>query len=483
MELYDSVEEKGSDWQKRAFEAIDPHGSRVSICTANGVGKTSKIVTGAILWHMAVFPKSLAVSTAGAFRQVKSQLFPNLLEFAECFPGWKFKPGSLEIEAPNGSRYLGFSTDDEGKAEGYHGQKEALYEIDHHQSKGPLMIILDEAKTVPDGIKDAAERCTYQRLLLTSSTGFAEGFFWESHKKKSKFYHTLKIPQKGHFEETRVGSDVPVDLGYQENRHVDFEKGDKLREELGPNHPLVRSTLDAEFMDDVEGAIISYAAVERSMNHPPQSEPGIHCGYCDFAAGGDENVFAVRRGNVIELVKCWRENDTLKACAEFALLFKKSGLRPDMIGGDDDGLGTVMIDNLHGMGWGIRRLKGGSKARDPDDYFNRTSELWYEAAEQIKRNLFVLPDDPELRIQLASRKGKPNLRQRLQAEPKKDMLARGLSSPDRADAVVNLMGWNEVTDPLEVNDFERRSLPAFSVDSAGNVQVEDQEVEGIYAGL
>lgn len=500
MELYDDVEGKGSDWQMRVMNALDKHGARVSACTANGVGKTSKVVTGAILWHMAIFPWSLAVSTAGAFRQVKHQLFPNLMDYAWKFPTWKFKPGSLEIVGDHGARYIGFSTDDEGKAEGFHGNKHEAYAIEpgdsvnrterdvieaikFHADKGPLLVILDEAKTVPDGIKEAIERCTYQRLLLTSSTGFAEGFFWESHTKKSKFYHTFKIPQKGTFTEKPAGETEPTSLGYQENRHVDFQKAAKLREERGPQDPLVRSTQDAEFMDDVEGAIISYRATERLMQQPPDRKPGIRCAYCDFAAGGDENVFALREGNDIQLIKCWREKDTTKAAAEFVMLFQQHQLTPEWIGGDNDGLGRAMIDLIHRMGWPIRRIYGGEAPHRRKEYMNRMSEVWFEGAKAISLREYRLPEDDDLKIQLCQRKGKTNAKMKLQAEPKKDMISRGLNSPDRADAVLNVMAWDYVNQPQAYNDLDEYERPDIFIDDDGHVRMASEVIPGIDAGL
>ena len=48
----------------------------------------------------------------------------------------------------------------------------------------------------------------------------------------------------------------------------------------------------------------------------------------------------------------------------------------------------------------------------------------------------ILPVDGELSKQLSSRRLQYDAKARIQLEPKESMRARGLSSPDRADAVI-----------------------------------------------
>lgn len=408
-----------TDTQRRVLDAIDEPGSRVSVRTANGVGKTSVIVAGAILWHMAMHPRSTVISTAGVHRQVKDQLWPSLSAQEHKLEGWNFRKGNLEITAPNRSRYLGFVTDDPGKAEGYHGNKDPFYDLE--LDSGPLMIIVDEGKTVPDLIYHAISRCTYQRLLYVSSPGGPEGEFYKS-----------QIDANSPFKRFRIAAD--------EAPHVDHEKNAREILKRGIDHPLILSMIFAEFMADPEGAVVSLADVDRLLADPPAHQGQGRAAFCDFAAGGDENVLAVRRGNKVELARCWREKDTMAAVGEFIREFRAQGLKAEEIEGDNDGLGKVMIDRMEELGWPIRRASNGEAPHDPSAYKNRGSEIWYEGAEAIKARDFIIPDDDELKAQLAGRKGKADSRGRLAVEEKKEMAKRGLASPDRADAVLGVMG-------------------------------------------
>jgi phage terminase large subunit len=51
----------------------------------------------------------------------------------------------------------------------------------------------------------------------------------------------------------------------------------------------------------------------------------------------------------------------------------------------------------------------------------------------------ILPNDRELFAQLTTRRGWPNSKGRLELEKKQAMRARGIRSPDRADAVLGAL--------------------------------------------
>ena len=63
--------------------------------------------------------------------------------------------------------------------------------------------------------------------------------------------------------------------------------------------------------------------------------------------------------------------------------------------------------------------------------------MWHEFGAAVRRGEWILPaQDEELIAQLTSRRGARDGRGRLKLEDKEAMRARGLSSPDRADAVI-----------------------------------------------
>ncbi len=424
----DFYEVHTSDKQRRVLDDIirkEPgdkplQAAQLAVRTCNGCGKTSVIIPAAVLWAMAYHPRMKVVITSGVDRQVREQIFPALHAHKNKLEGWDFQDAS--ISAPNGSRCVGFSTRQGGYFEGWHGNKDELYDLLQHD--GPLMIIVDEAKSVPPQIFDAIDRCTYQFLLLVSSPGGPVGRFHDACNKDKAYYRQHQIRAE----------DCP---------YVDHAKNAQLIARRGLNDPLVRSKIFAEFMDVAEGAIMNYGQLNRCNPDQQQERSGQASYYCDFAAGGDENVFARTRGNRASIIKAWQEKDTMRAVAEFIRLFRAEGLnQADValcVSGDNDGLGKVIIDRLHEMGLCIQRDHANAAADKPDAYYNRSAETWFEGAKRIENGEVIIDTDETTRAQLTSRKEKPRADGRLQLESKQDMRERGVGSPDRADALLGSM--------------------------------------------
>ncbi len=394
------------EWAERIFADLDKRGASIAVKAANGAGKTERIAAPVALWHASVFPRSLTICTAGVFRQVEQQLFGAIHAHRHRFRGWTFN--TCEVGTHHGSRILGFSTDEPGRFEGWHAEN--------------LLVIVDEAKSVPDGIFEAVERCQPSRLLLLSSPGGCSGFFYEAFNSRRKFFrhHSVTARECPHISPAWIAEQV---------------------EKYGEQHPLVRSMIFAEFMTFGEdGAVIPLAFVERCLAEPPPfNADGPVQAFCDFAAGGDENVLAVRRGNRVEIVAAWREKDTMRALGRFICHFREQALKPEEICADDGGLGVAVCDRLAEAGWRVRRVNNGSAAGKPEYYANKGAEIWFEGRTQIERQQIILPNDRELVAQLTSRLGWPNSKGRLELESKQAMRARGLRSPDKADAVLGAM--------------------------------------------
>jgi hypothetical protein len=392
------------DWQESVLMDLNLPGS-IALRAANNSGKTSVIGASIALWNACVHPGSLTVATAGVFRQIEGQLFPALRRFAGRFPGAVFN--SSDITLANNSRIIGFSADDPGRAEGWHSED--------------LLFIVDEAKSVADVIFEAVERCQPTRLLLMSTPGAPSGYFYECFTSRRQFYKTHVVP----------AGLCP---------HIKQSWIDEQIAKFGPDSPLVCSMIHAEWMRMSDDTVIPLTFVERCIgNPPPFQDDSTVSAFCDFASGGDENCLAVRRGNRTEIVAAWREKDTMKTVGRFIQLFREQKLEAYQIAADEGGLGRPIIDRFAENGWHVRRVNNGSPARKPDAYANLGAEIWFEARTQIERGQIILPDDNELIAQLTARRGWPDSKGRLALESKQDLRSRGVSSPDRADALLGCM--------------------------------------------
>jgi phage terminase large subunit len=319
------------------------------------------------------------------------------------FAGWQWLES--EIRTPGGGFCFGRSSDVAGFVEGIH---------DQHGS--PAGLLIDEVKSIRDDILDTLERCHTTFRLFMSSTGQAAGGFYRIMTSRAHLWKTFRVPS----------SDCP---------HVSAAEIEADRENLKDS--VFRIKHGAEWLTDAGDSMISLEHVRALLEDPPPAVPGKLCAFCDFAAGGDENVLATCSGNVAQIVDCWRHKDTMHSVGKLISLFRKLGLNGYLIGGDESGMGHVCLDRLQEQGWFLRRINNGSPAKRSEIFCNLAAEQWSEVGQLIERKAIVLPPgDERLVAQLTSRRKLYDSRGRERLESKADLRSRGCESPDRADAVV-----------------------------------------------
>jgi hypothetical protein len=399
------------DWQRKVLRDLEPRDCRVALRAANGSGKTSTVISAILIWHALVYPRSIAVTTAGVFRQVESQLWPSLRNhIAKLGGAWEVTSGEIRYLHPNGntSRIIGYSATDPGRAEGWHAE-------DHEYH--PLLMVVDEAKTVADPLFEAISRCQPTRLLIASSPGGTSGAFYRAFTKEANMWQKHAV----------TAFDCP---------HITQAQIDEVTQRYGEKHPLTRSMIYGEFVDiGLESLVISLTQLQNCYNTPPRFRPGVRIAGVDFAAGGDQNVICISDGNKILPMIAWREKDTMAAVGRFIVEFKKAGLEANNIYADSGGMGMVMCDALAESGWVVNRVNFGATAYDNNAYTNRSAEMWYGMAKKIEDAEIILPEDEDLTAQLTCRRTITNSKGKLGVESKDSMRARGIASPDRADAL------------------------------------------------
>jgi len=399
-------------WQAEIAEAVD-FGStmervRIAVRTPNGSGKSSIVIPTVILRWLDKYPKSKVVLTSADARQLDSQLMRALHSYRHPhLVHWEFL--TREIRLPQGGTMISFTTDEPARVEGHHGAKGA-----------PLLMIVDEAKSVPAGVFEAIDRCGYAVVLIISSPGLRSGTFYDCFSANRAQHLTFEIK-------------------LEQCPHIPKAKLEDMIATYGEAHPLVRSSIYGEFMDLAEGEsfVVPFQTLMATLANPVHARISRHeyAAFCDFAQGRDENVLAIRSGNKLLQLVGWHDTNAISIVGRFILEFRRHGLRAEQIWGDSGGLGLPMCDMLRDAGWPINRFSFGAKATDEDHFISRGAEIWHSLAGRLAKGELVLINDPTLVSQLTSRKTTYDARGRLGIEKKDDMAARGVKSPDRADAV------------------------------------------------
>jgi hypothetical protein len=409
------------DWQARILLRYEG-GEPTAAARANYTGKTSVIFPICALWTLANFPRSRLMYMSATWLQVTNQFFAGLERFRghRLFAGWQWLES--EIRTPAGGFCFGRSSDVAGFVEGIH---------DQHGS--PAGLLIDEAKSIRDDILDTLERCHTTFRLFMSSTGQAAGGFYQIMTAKAHLWKTFRVPS----------SDCP---------HVSRVEIEADRENLKDS--VFRIKHGAEWLTDAGDSMIALEHVRAVIESPPVDIRGRPAAFCDFAGPGDETVLAIANGNRAEIVDAWRSRDTMHSVGKFLAHFRRLGLAGYDIGGDE-GYGHQLMDRMAEEGYHLQRFNNGQAAKRTEIYANLSAEWWSTVGQLIERRQIIIPNDEKLIAQLTSRRKQYDSKSRERLESKADLRARGVESPDRADAII---GAIILAQDRQVNWAEAREL-------------------------
>ena len=170
--------------------------------------------------------------------------------------------------------------------------------------------------------------------------------------------------------------------------------------------------------------------------------------------GDDEFVIGLRQGLWFRILRTIPKNDNdLVAARIVADLEDEHEADAVFI---DAGFGTGIVSAGQGMGrdW---TLVWFAAASSDIGCLNKRAEMWKLARDWLKAG-GALPEDPQLRDELQAPELVPRTDGKIQLESKKDMKARGVPSPNRADALVLSFAFPVVKrDPLDAYRKDRGS--------------------------
>ena len=391
-----------------------------NLVAANGSGKDQVVISAFAVWFCLSKVRSRCVITSSSYEQLKDQTYKyikNICEEINVSYGRKvFEIVEFLITCNDtGSEIKCFVTDDPGKAEGRHPFDEAGAE---------MAVIINEAKSITDEMFQAFSRFTgYNYWLEISSPGKNSGhFFKRCTKAKKTFPDPLEI---GEFYWRRVTAfDCPHLLG----KHIEH-----LKDEHGEQSLIYRSQVLAEFTSLDEAAFISSTLFENYPNIPPRTFGLPNRAGIDISLGGDETVAYFFIYGKLHLRTTKLRNEAILH-NQIISWIKEFNVTPANVFIDDGGLGRPIVQRVQNAGYDVVPVRNEARSSNPNFYKNRGVENWNRIKRALEDRLFPVIHDDLTRQQLCTRgfsvKGIVTL-----LEPKPEMRSRGLSSPDRADAL------------------------------------------------
>ncbi|MFA6125429.1 hypothetical protein [Sphingomonas sp.] len=197
-------------------------------------------------------------------------------------------------------------------------------------------------------------------------------------------------------------------------------------------------------------AFMPMTLVERAMNAKADPFGAVVFGVDPARFGEDRTALCVREGRVCHWVKSWNGLDTMDIVGtvkRYAAIYNPKAIFVDVVG-----LGAGVYDRMRELGMPARAVNGGEKPNRPDKYYNKRAEMWGEAREWLKDGPCKIPKDEALAADLCGLQYKFDSKSRYVLEKKEDAKARGVRSPDLADAFC--LTFAEPVALWSVNSFE-----------------------------
>jgi len=438
---------EGDHTDDRPFQGV------VRAC--NGSGKDKYVIAPCSVWLCMRYKRSRCVITSSSGKQLDAQTCTYIDMLCEeanrkIAPNiWKLNYRYYECLA-TGSPIECFATDEAGKAEGFHP-------LEYGRKMG---LFMSEAKSVPDAVNGAFNKCTgYTHRLHVSTPGLPMGHFYEycQRSRLRKSYDSLTEKDPVDYVQYHV---TAFDCSHLSRVYIEQMKRDLPGGESGSAY---KSQVLAEFGTTDEMTVITYSAVWQAMFNPPKcghlKDPFNTAGL-DLAAGGDETAIAIRNGNKLLLIKGFHFSNTSATITYLEKIFKEYHLdHPKArIWGDAGGLGKPILDELRNRGWkNIHYVTNQGSPRDERVYKNKGAEMWFDFAKVLESREVWLLNDDKLKIQLSTRYYKITPDNRHQLESKLQARMKGHPSPDRADAVV--LCYCDYKSRLEEPEYEKPYKP------------------------
>lgn len=421
-------------WQAEALQDLADV-PKVAVKSGQGVGKTG-LEAVALLWFLCCYPYARVVATAPTRQQLKDVLWSEISKWMNRSPllskilKWT---KTYIYMAGNEKRWFAVAKT-ATKPENMQG---------FHEDN--MLFIVDEASGVADPIMEAILGTLSggnNKLLMCGNPTKASGTFFDA-------FHSDRAIYKCHT------------VSSADSRRTNKDNIASLIRKYGRDSNIVLVRVFGEFPKQDDDVFIMLSSIEQCSSRAyelptDKGMPYIMFGVDVARFGDDETVIYRNAKGKLELAVTRRGQDLMATVGDIVAQYKKAVREFPEYGGqiyvniDDTGLGGGVTDRLKEVKreQGLHRLfvipvvaaekidTNTKEGREAAEYYNNlTTHMWAVLRELLENRQVVIEDDAETFAQLSVRKYFMASNGKLELESKKEMKKRGVSSPDRADAV------------------------------------------------
>jgi len=433
---------------------IDFETLRMAVSSGRGIGK-SALVSWLVIWMLTTRIGSTTIVSANSETQLRAVTWAEITKWlalalnshwfevsaTRVMPA-KWLTELVERDLKKGTRYWGVEGRlwSEENPDAYAGV---------HNFDG-VMLIFDEASGIADPIWAVSagfftENTPNRFWLAFSNPRRNTGYFYEAFNAKRDFWRNKTVDAR-----SVEGTDKAV-----------YEQ---IIQEYGPDSVQAHVEVYGEFPSAGDDQFIPVYLVDDAFARPRYKDATapVIIGVDPARFGADATVIAVRQGRDLNAIKRYRGDDTMEIVGRVIEAIEE--YNPALVVIDEGGLGAGVVDRLKEQRYKIKGVNFGNKSVKPIMYGNKRAEMWGLMRDWLKTA--SIPADKLLKSDLTSPKMKPDSKGTIFLEGKKEMKARGLASPDAADAIAVTFAYPVGSRTPTVDKQLRRSYGRTSISTS-----------------
>lgn len=407
-----SLGEAGVPIPRFGIEDDEDFNVRMAVSSGHGTGKTA-LISITILWYMVTRSNANVRVTANSEAQLRSTTWPELaLWNTRCIFGHWFKWEATRF-SKIGARetwYAEAITWNEANPAAFAGKHGRYY-----------LTIYDEAAGIPSVIWETTRGSMTTKgnthLAFGNPIFPSGGFFDIFHTEKRNMWNLRHINSL-------------------ETKHGNSSELRAIVREYGPDHDVTRRRVLGQFPRQAARQFISTETVERAIERriePIEYENfPIYMGIDVAHFGDDRSVIVIRQGPRLLQIHTFEGMDTVEL-TNVAIGHLKSNPNISMCFVDATGIGVGVSDMLARWTHKVQPVQVGRRPTNQKLYKNLRVEIWDKMRAWL--DTADLPDNPILRQELTQIEYDYTDLGQMRLEKKVAMKARGIPSPDIADAL------------------------------------------------
>lgn len=413
-------------WQEAVLMDIG-NSPKVSVRSGHGVGKTG-VEAVTLLWFLSCFRFPKVIATAPTRQQLNDILWSEVEK-------WRSRSPLLKEILTWTKTYVYMK----GYEKRWFAVAKTASEPENMQGfhEENMLIIVDEASGVEDDIMEAVLATLSgknNKLLMCANPTRTTGTFYDSHNRDRGMYKCHRVSS---LDSTRTN---------KENIASFIRK-------YGEHSNVVKVRVYGDFPAQEDDTFIPLSLIEQTTLNELEIEKinRVSLGVDVARYGDDETIIASNIGGKIEIPVIRHGQSLMTTVGDIVMQYKQivndypqyTGVITVNI--DDTGLGGGVTDRLEEVKTEqrLRRMEivpvnfGNKPPQDGSEehYQDISTYMWATVKAEMENKEISVPNDEELVAQFSVRKYSITSQGKIMLESKKDMKARGIKSPDRADAV------------------------------------------------